>query len=1254
MRLIERSESMSMNPRQHRPGGIPWHGRARLVAASLLASGVATATAFGGTPPEVPPQHATAPPTIADFDAFGASVAIEGTTAVVGARGLDQGGSNRGGAWVLSATGSEWTTTAQLIPVLADPGDEFGAAVAIAGNLAFLGSLDDRDADDDSGDGSGDEAPAPFVAVFKEFDAAWTEAAGLTASIPKGSGFGSAIAADGDVVVVGAPLLDLSIRDEGGAFIFRRIGSSDEFVLEASLIAPDAFENDRFGSAVAISGDRVVVGMPRDDDAGIDGGAAWIFERVDGDWLATAKIIRTTSDWYAGFGSAVAIDGDVLAIGAPRDDLGGTDDGAVRVYRRLDAADWMLEAVIVAGGETATGRETGDAVALDGDRLVIGLPTDSQMGSNAGAAATWTWTGEIWTPEAEIRAADVTGLALLGAAVAADDGRVLLGVPVTSAFGQYAGGLASLDLRTDCDSDGTPDYIAVTAGNVPDCNENGQPDSCDLEQGLDTDCNANGIPDGCELADGSELDCDSDGVLDSCQIAEGLADDCNGNGLIDDCELEDGTAEDCNGNGVIDTCEFADGTAEDCDANGVIDSCEIADGTAEDLDRDGVVDACQDFLVFDVPGRFNGIAKAIAIAPSGSLISVGPGTYNEAIDFQGKALRIEGDVDDPASVIIDGDGLDTSVVRVVSGEGQDSILRGVTIRNGSTGSLFKDLGALVGGGLYTFESSPLVEDCIFEGNSAVYGGAIYARRGTPIFRRCVFLGNGAEVDGGAFHFSRTDGGVLEDCVFNGNDAGNYGGAIHLFDGTPTVINASIAGNMALEGGGVSWASFGGSATIQDSAIEENLAFQGAGVMITQPTVDLTLIGTTVCENTPDQLIGEYLDGGENTVCPNVDCNLNGLEDADEIADGLVSDCNDNGVIDDCEIADGTEADLNLDGILDTCQGTLTFDVPGVFSSITDAIDAAPDGSIIALAAGTYNETLDFGSKNLVVQGDASDPSSIVLDGDGLETSVVSMADGQNSTSMLVGLTITNGSIGSPLPGQPTNRGGGGIFLRNASPIIQDCIFSFNTSGFGGAAYLRNGSPRFEYCTFIENIAATDGGAIFSSNADGVIASCTILANEAVNHGGGIKVVLGGLSLLDTEIAGNHAYQGGGIFWFANEDTLPLQVSNCTITENVATDTGGGIKGRLGFPGVLLEGSTVCDNAPDEIDGEFIDAGGNTLCICIADFTGDGFVSGADLGILLSSWGPCVPGAPCLADLTGDGFVTGADLGLLLGAWGVCP
>jgi formylglycine-generating enzyme required for sulfatase activity len=59
--------------------------------------------------------------------------------------------------------------------------------------------------------------------------------------------------------------------------------------------------------------------------------------------------------------------------------------------------------------------------------------------------------------------------------------------------------------------------------------------------------------------------------------------------------------------------------------------------------------------------------------------------------------------------------------------------------------------------------------------------------------------------------------------------------------------------------------------------------------------------------------------------------------------------------------------------------------------------------------------------------------------------------------------------------------------------------------------------------------------------------------------------------------------------------------------------------------------------------------------CAADLNGDGLVSGADIGILLGAWGPCITGPPtCRGDLDRNGTVNGSDLGLLLGAWGQCP
>ena len=58
--------------------------------------------------------------------------------------------------------------------------------------------------------------------------------------------------------------------------------------------------------------------------------------------------------------------------------------------------------------------------------------------------------------------------------------------------------------------------------------------------------------------------------------------------------------------------------------------------------------------------------------------------------------------------------------------------------------------------------------------------------------------------------------------------------------------------------------------------------------------------------------------------------------------------------------------------------------------------------------------------------------------------------------------------------------------------------------------------------------------------------------------------------------------------------------------------------------------------------------------CVGDVTGNGIVNGADLGQLLSYWGPrTVDPASIAADLDGNGVIDGADLGLLLSGWGTC-
>jgi hypothetical protein len=131
---------------------------------------------------------------------------------------------------------------------------------------------------------------------------------------------------------------------------------------------------------------------------------------------------------------------------------------------------------------------------------------------------------------------------------------------------------------------------------------------------------------------------------------------------------------------------------------------------------------------------------------------------------------------------------------------------------------------------------------------------------------------------------------------------------------------------------------------------------------------------------------------------------------------------------------------------------------------------------------------------------------------------------------------------------------------------------------------------------------------------------------------------------------------GGVSWFATgSSTAQLVMNACSVTGNTAAVTQGGlgISETLTLPvATTLQDTTVCNNTPrPNVTGRWTDLGGNTICDCVGDLNVDGVVNGADLGLMLSSWGPC--GTNCPYDLNADGQVNGADLGLTLSAWGVC-
>lgn len=237
--------------------------------------------------------------------------------------------------------------------------------------------------------------------------------------------FGAAIDLDGDTLVVGAPGDD-SFGASAGRVEIHRLSESGA-IAEAVLFDPDPSPADGFGGSVAIAGDLAVVGAKRADVAGLDSGRVVVFERLDGAWHATASLSppdAAPGDW---FGHAVATDGERLAVGAYGDDDLGEKSGAVWILSR-EQGGWAFEAKLVApdGGSQ---KWFGYSLAIEGDRVLVGSPRDAPQGPSSGSVWAFDRTRGGWAPRGKILAIDGRPYDWFGYAVSLRGDQAIVGAP---------------------------------------------------------------------------------------------------------------------------------------------------------------------------------------------------------------------------------------------------------------------------------------------------------------------------------------------------------------------------------------------------------------------------------------------------------------------------------------------------------------------------------------------------------------------------------------------------------------------------------------------------------------------------------------------------------------------------------------------------------------------------------------------------------------------------------------------------------
>jgi len=329
-------------------------GSTAVVGAPLLNDQAGAAYVFTWSHGTWSLQAELTPVTPAQGQQFGGSVAISGSTVVVGAAWEDIAGI--GSAYVFVRHGTRWSQQARLAAIGGAYDDGFAVSVAVSGSTAVVGAPYRQS-----------ERGAAYV--FTRHDGRWSQQAQLRPSPALTDFFGDSVAVSGTTAFVGA---DEWKSARGTAFVFTRSGT--HWSQQAQLIEPGLIANDFFGYAVALAGETAVIGV---NGWEIDRGKAVVYTRTGTRWSQQAVLVPSRPQVPdAGFGSAAAVSGSTAVVGT-------FGSGRAYVFIR-SGATWSQQATLARGGANGL---FGAAVGVSRGAAVIGEPA---AGNWAGAAFAWT------------------------------------------------------------------------------------------------------------------------------------------------------------------------------------------------------------------------------------------------------------------------------------------------------------------------------------------------------------------------------------------------------------------------------------------------------------------------------------------------------------------------------------------------------------------------------------------------------------------------------------------------------------------------------------------------------------------------------------------------------------------------------------------------------------------------------------------------------------------------------------------------
>jgi len=292
----------------------------------------------------------------------------------------------------------------------------FGSRVAKSGSLAMV-----------------TENGEDLVYCYERQAGVWVEVQQLRPSdYVSRNGFGLGMEIEGNTAVLGAPWADVKSRDDAGsAYVFQWVGG--QWVEGQKIWASDAAVGAAFGWAISLANGVMAIAARTDDGIATDSGSVYVFRLQGSTWVEEQKL--TASDGQVGeeFGSAVATDGSVIAVGVYRDDDFGPYSGSTYLFR-YDGTKWVEEQKLTAPGKQST-EYFGAAVDIEQGRLLAGATFAGATSS--GAVYYFEFDGTQWTESQMIEMMNGTGAGdVFGASISLSGDRLLVGAPGNTTGGR--------------------------------------------------------------------------------------------------------------------------------------------------------------------------------------------------------------------------------------------------------------------------------------------------------------------------------------------------------------------------------------------------------------------------------------------------------------------------------------------------------------------------------------------------------------------------------------------------------------------------------------------------------------------------------------------------------------------------------------------------------------------------------------------------------------------------------------------------